>query len=130
MPMTLKVYGTNKLMARLAELRTIRLMKRTEDNMKATAEKIRDDAKAIVPVDTGSLKTSIRLQVRPRPSAHKINVSVSAGGYVTNPKTGLKVNYASFVEYGTRKMAPRPYMRPAIEKHKAELPKMYRGRRI
>jgi HK97 gp10 family phage protein len=129
-PLTLEVYGANKLMARLTELRTVRLKQSTEENVRKTCEAIRDDAKAIVPVDTGSLRSSIRLQVRPRPTAHSISYGVSAGGYVTNPKSGKKVNYASFVEYGTRKMAAQPYMRPAIERHKEELPKMFRGRRI
>lgn len=130
MPLTLKLSGKNVLMARLTELRTVKLKQSVKENVREICEDIRDDAKAIVPVDTGSLKSSIRLQVRPRPTAHKISFGVSAGGYVTNPRTGRKVNYAAFVEYGTRKMAARPYMRPAIEKHKHRLPRMFRGRRI
>lgn len=130
MPLTLKLSGHNVLMARLTDLQKVRLKKSTEENVRKTCESIRDDAKTICPVDTGSLRSSIRLQVRPKPTSHSISYGVSAGGYVTNPKTGLKVNYASYIEYGTRKMRPQPYMRPAIEKHKDELPKMYRGRRI
>lgn len=139
--MTLTVSGQNKLLARLVDLRTVRLAQRTEDNVRATAEKIRDYAKDICPVGTpestgkrgyigGSLQSSIRLQVRPRPTQHKISIGVSAGGYVTNPNTGRKVDYALWVEKGTRKMAAQPFMLPAMEKFKDELPKMFRGRPI
>jgi len=63
-----------------------------------------DIAKTIVRVDTGSLQQSIRKQ-------HTRNrvISVRAGGYVTNPKTGKRVNYAHWVEKNY------PYMRPAYE---------------
>jgi len=88
------------------------------------AEEIRDEAKQLCPVDTGSLKRSIRVQkhARPRTSVHK--VGVSAGGYVTNPKTDTKVNYAAYVEYGTSKSPAQPFMRPAIEKHKEDVARL------
>ena len=55
-------------------------------------------AKAIVPVDTGNLKSSITAEVSGTSSV----VNVGA-------------NYAVFVEYGTRFMAAQPYLNPAVE---------------
>lgn len=127
---TVKMYGHQQLMARLMELRTARLAEATEEQLTDVATAIRDDAKSLAPVDTGSLKQSIRLQVYHKSGTFVKKVGVSAGGYVTNPKTKRKVDYASYQEFGTSKMPPHPYMRPAIEKHKNELPKMFRGRKI
>ena len=41
-----------------------------------------------------------------------IVVSVTAGG----PSSPNEVDYATFVETGTSKMGPQPYMRPAVNK--------------
>lgn len=61
-------------------------------------------AKNLVLVDTGTLQKSIRKQ-RTRDKV----VSVRAGGYFVNPKTGVICNYAHWVEIF------HPYMRPAVE---------------
>src|SRR3990167_2660090 len=68
--------------------------------------KVEDVAKRFCPVDSGRLRASIGF--------HKLSwnhVLVSTG---LKP-TSKPVNYASFVEYGTSRMAPQPYMRPAVE---------------
>ena len=64
-------------------------------------------AKADVPVDTGHLKSQI---------------------FVIESTTGINefavvadTEYAGYVEYGTSKMAPQPYLRPAIEAYANEL---------
>lgn len=61
---------------------------------------IEANAKTIVPVDTGTLKNSIRSEF---PSPTKAIIA---------PHT----DYAIYVELGTQKMRARPYMRPAAEK--------------
>lgn len=61
-------------------------------------------AQGYCPVDTGSLQTSIRVE-----RIRKLSVRVRAGGYVTNPKTGRKVDYAKYVE------EKHPFMKPAWE---------------
>lgn len=61
-------------------------------------------AKTKVLVDTGTLQKSIRKQ-RTRDQV----VSVRAGGYYVNPKTGKLCDYAHWVELHY------PYMRPAVE---------------
>lgn len=126
MPLELEVYGTNKLMARLVKLpKSLDLA--SAEGIKEVAELIRDHAKAICPVDTGSLRASIRKQVYASPATHIHRVGVSAGGYKINPKTGRRVDYASFVEFGTSRMRAQPYMRPAMERYKDKLPKIVKA---
>lgn len=77
------------------------------------AELIRDLAQVYVPVDTGSLRDSIRIERGGEGLAWR-GVKVRAGGYVTNPRTGKRVNYAKYVEEGTRHMSARPYLMLAV----------------
>jgi hypothetical protein len=72
------------------------------------AELMKGYAQVYVPVDTGSLRDSIRIE-RGGEGLHWREVRVRAGGYVTNPRTGRLVNYALHVELRS------PYMRPAFE---------------
>ena len=63
-------------------------------------------AKALAPVDTGALRTSIKA------------VPVAETEWEIAPNT----EYDIYVEFGTRKMAAQPYMRPAAEKIRKEYP--------
>lgn len=66
-----------------------------------TAFDLEAHAKSVVPVDTGLLRMSIFTRFR-------------QGGFVA--EVGPSTHYAIYVEYGTKRMAARPYMRPAVEK--------------
>jgi HK97 gp10 family phage protein len=57
-------------------------------------------AKKVVPVDTGNLRNSIQ--------------SSFPDEFVA--VVGTHVEYAPYVEFGTYKMAARPYLMPAVEK--------------
>ena len=70
------------------------------------AHKCETYAKDVVPVDTGALRASIRA------------VPVSETEWEIAPNT----EYDIYVEFGTRKMAAQPYMRPAAEKIRKEYP--------
>ena len=70
--------------------------------------KVEGDAKAIVPVDTGTLRRSI---------THEASA--------TEGKVGTNVLYARYVEEGTRKMAARPYLKPALQKNMAAIIKEF-----
>ncbi|HUW44777.1 MAG TPA: HK97-gp10 family putative phage morphogenesis protein [Dehalococcoidia bacterium] len=78
------------------------------------ADAARDRAKELVAVDTGSLQKSIRKERHAWPAGNITYVGIRAGGYVVNPKTKRLVDYAIYVEYGTSRQRPQPYMRPAI----------------
>lgn len=84
------------------------------------AELMKGLAQVYVPVDTGSLRDSIRIE-RGGEGLHWRQVRVRAGGYVTNPKTGKIVNYAVHVEL------KYPYMRPAWEEVKGEIVEMMKA---
>lgn len=66
--------------------------------------------------DTGTLRRSIETRVG-GPNL----VIVQAGGGETD--------YAAFLEFGTSRMAARPFMRPAAEQNRAEITKLV-GRAI
>lgn len=81
------------------------------------AELMKGLAQVYVPVDTGSLRDSIRVERGGEGEGWR-RVRIRAGGYVTNPKTGRLVNYAAIVE------AKYPYMRPAFDEVKATIAEM------
>jgi hypothetical protein len=78
-------------------------------------------AQIYVPVDTGSLRDSIRVE-RGGEGEKWRRVRIRAGGYATNPKTGKLVNYAGIVE------VKYPYMRPAFDEVEPTIADMIRAR--
>ena len=60
------------------------------------------DAKTLAPVDTGNLRGSITTDTR----TGDLSAVVEA-----------TANYAAYVEFGTRRMRPQPYMRPAQDRN-------------
>lgn len=78
--------------------------------LKNNAEEIKRSAVGSAPVDTGFLKSNINTSY---PSDLKAEIKAGA-------------TYAGYVEYGTRKMAAQPFMRPAIEKQQSKMQKDFR----
>lgn len=70
--------------------------------VRKTAVDIEGSAKNRVPVDTGNLKSSI-------------GTTYTNGGL--GAEVGPTANYGEFVELGTSRMAPQPYMGPAADIH-------------
>jgi HK97 gp10 family phage protein len=64
-------------------------------------------AQTAAPVDTGNLKNSI-------------GVDFDADGL--GFEAGPTANYGGYVEYGTSRMDPQPYMRPAFDRAVEPLP--------
>ena len=67
-----------------------------EDSLDEIGSTVAERARSTVPVDTGALRDSI---------GHKVSGS-TAYVYAQQP-------YASYVELGTSRQAPQPYLRPA-----------------
>ena len=67
--------------------------------VRKTAHDVQADAQSRAPVDTGALRSSIGVTSRGALSA---TVSPS-------------VNYSHYVEFGTSRMAPQPYLLPALD---------------
>jgi len=68
------------------------------------AQDVKDEAQKRVPVDTGALFNSI--DVKQPQGTDPLEYEVTAGGT-------SDVDYAAFVEFGTRNAAAQPYMIPA-----------------
>lgn len=71
-----------------------------------TALLIESDAKQLAPVDTGRLRASIHADIAP----NGLSATVSDG-----------TTYGIFVEFGTRRQRPQPFLRPAYEKNRPRL---------
>ncbi|HKU53714.1 MAG TPA: HK97-gp10 family putative phage morphogenesis protein, partial [Nitrospira sp.] len=63
---------------------------------------VQSSAKTKCPVDTGRLRSSIQT-TPPRETSTGLAVRI-----------GSNVNYARFVELGTRRMRAQPFLRPAL----------------
>lgn len=102
--------------------------------LRAGANVIANEARALVPVDKGQLKASIRVSDGFRQGTGVPYATISAGSrYDVYKGKGRKTSlsyktvdasgkityhaayYASFVEYGTAFMGSRPFMRPAFD---------------
>lgn len=77
-----------------------KMLQYAEEVLSSQCDLIVGLAKVYVPVDTGSLRDSIRKE-RGGQGAHWREFRVRAGGYVTNPKSGGKVDYAVHVHNRT-----------------------------
>jgi len=85
-----------------------------------------DRAKQLVPVATGSLQRTIRKEPDAQVEADSFSVGISAGdGGIINPRTGREVDYAGHIEYGTSKMTPKPYLRPALFEAAQTIPALF-----
>ena len=92
---------------------TVKYLKRAiagalADIVVEASQPIADEARRIVPVDTGALKASITTELK--------EADFSRAIAVTKPDT----LYAGFVEFGTSRMRAQPYMRPAFDTKKEE----------
>lgn len=76
-----------------------------------TARRIQDTARAVAPVDTGNLRDSILV----------------ARDGETRAAVVATASYASYVENGTTRQAPQPYMSTATIKHEQEFYDMLGG---
>lgn len=133
MSWSIDIVGKSRFIARLIKMKKA-LDPVVEAAALTTAYEIKETAKELCPVGTpestgkpgyigGSLRQSIRIQRFARPAAHTLRVGVSAGGYITNPNSGRKVDYARFVHEGTSRMPARPFLKQAYDKHRRNLPR-------
>lgn len=76
-----------------------------QTGVRAGALVIENAAKEYCPVDTGTLRRSIHTEIE-YPSVNKVTAFI-----------GPDAPYGIYVEYGTRRMAAQPYMRPAVDQH-------------
>lgn len=94
MEFTIKVDNTDKILKATDEA--------IYNALEIIGNKAADYAAALAPVDTGRLRNSLTSEVHMDEKAVYI---------------GTNVEYAPFVELGTYKQRPQPYLKPAIENH-------------
>lgn len=83
--------------------------------MRTGMKLIQQAAKEKAPVDTGLTKKGIKVRAAKRSrKGIGIDVTIGEGDYKG------ETYYAAFLEYGTSKMAPKPFMRPAYDSKKAQ----------
>lgn len=100
-----QITGLRELDAALKELAWPAARRALRKGMRRGANVIRDEARARAPVDTGHLKRSITTRERSDEGADmRFAVEVPRGAF-----------YGRFLEYGTSKMAAKPFLRPAAE---------------
>lgn len=86
---------------------------------------IEGDAVAQVPVDTGRLKGSITYATKGgRSDAQHIGDEVSRPMREWTLHVGSNVEYAQHVEYGTKFMKKKPYLRPALDQNRSRSPRI------
>lgn len=89
---------------------------------------IEGSAKDLCPVDTGRLRASISTnwdgsgmfhgRVRsPAKASDGVNMPHKTSGDIAVVRVGTNVEYAPFVEYGTRRMSPRMFLTQAFYHH-------------
>ena len=101
--LTVKDDGLNQLVATLAS-KADGMDSLTSLVVRKAAFDVERIAKTLVPVDTGFLKNSIHTEIQTN-NFRTYGAEVIAGA-----------EYASFVEYGTSRMSPQPYMQPALDR--------------
>lgn len=80
--------------------------------IRKTAYDIEADAKALVPVDTGFLKNSITTDFQGDGRSGRMGAEI-----------GPTAEYGGYVEEGTSRQEPQPYLRPAFDRRKEGLVK-------
>ncbi len=98
----IEIEGMNSLKRKLTDYAANASRKVTSALYKG-ALMIEGDAKPMAPVDSGTLRGSISHEVKPEEGIAIV---------------GTTVDYAPWQEFGTRKIPPHPYLRPAYEKNK------------
>lgn len=105
MSVKVKLTGVQKLQKKLKKNMDMTAVKKA---VKLNGSEMSKTAKEYVPVDTGTLKRSIRLDIQ----ENGVTAKVSAN-----------TDYAGYVEYGTRFQTPKLYMAGAFDNQKEKFKK-------
>lgn len=86
----------------------------TEKAMLETVIKVTTQAKALAPVDKGQLKGSIMWKTSKGSGGHTEGPQLNKRPTGLSAVVGTGLLYGIYQEFGTRKMAAKPYLRPAV----------------
>ena len=120
------VYGLDEMLSKLHKLPD-RVQKNVVTGaIRAGASSIAKEMKHKVPVKNGTLKKSIGVVKRRQKDKSIVMFTVA-------PRVKKGGWYAHFVEFGTKKMSPEPFIRPAYEekgKDTINIAKQYMSKRL
>lgn len=117
----MKVEGLADLLKALNELPKELHRGPLRSAVSAAAKVVQDEAKANAPVDTGVLQKAI-YRTRSRSGSSRVQETAIVGVRFGRKyrKRGMDGFYMPWVEFGTSKMAARPFMRPAFDTTKTQ----------
>lgn len=115
--MSTEIKGLEQLISKLNNLPEKLEKKVIRAAVRKGAILVRDKAREKAPVKTGTLKKSIK--IRSNKVANGI-ISFKIGP-TNDKKKGTDVFYGRFIEFGTSKMAAKPFMRPALDESETEV---------
>lgn len=121
-----KLEGLEGLKAQLEELKVQAAAKVLARAARKSFEPVLETARALVPVDTGLTRESIRLAVvRPKEGGPVVRVGLRIAAAKGAQKLGREVSLSPhwrwhFIELGTSKMAAKPFLRPALDQNAAK----------
>lgn len=102
---SVEVLGLKELDQALRQLAWPAARRALRKGMRKGANVVRDEARAKAPIDTGLLKRHIRTRERSEENGDlRFAVEITRSAF-----------YGRFLEYGTSKMAAKPFLRPAAE---------------
>ncbi len=119
-----KIEGGKELDAALKMLGRDLETKIAKSAVRAGAQVIRKEAMLNVPVESGTLRNSIRVVTRSKRVGDAVASIVTRSGKKWQSK-GMNAWYAPLVEFGTKHRSATPFLRPALDvKGQAAVKKM------
>lgn len=106
--------GDKKLQAKLARLAIQSQRKIVRTAMRKAMKPVKERAQALVPVDSGALRDSIRQKSRTKRGISRAFVSTGTREELGIP-SDAKGFYPAVIEYGTRTRPAKPYLRRALQ---------------
>lgn len=125
MAKTMNVQGLRQLGEAMRDLSTEMQTKLARQAAAAGASVVRKAARARAPVDSGNLQAAVVMKrmaetdltseyvITPRVGKKRDVKAAKAG----KGRLGKDAYYARFVEFGTVKVPPRPFLRPALQEN-------------
>ncbi len=108
----LQIKGLKELDARLKKLPDVVQRRILGAATAAAARVVQKSAKSQAPAKTGRLKKNIVVRTKRTRTGTVSRVTLRTKGKGTDPKNAY---YGRFVEFGTKKQAARPFLRPAFD---------------
>lgn len=123
MASTVKIAGLREFGERMKALGSDVAKKVARSATNAAAQTIKKPAIAKAPSDTGNLKKNIIVRRIPETKLTSEHIVTVRQGKLTEKQKSKGLQdafYARFVEFGTVKMGPRPFLRPAFDENKTK----------